>query len=99
MNLDYKISFRNSAKKELKKLKDKQLIKLIGHEIYQVIAKKPYCGDRKKAGLKDIYTRPIYYQKVQYRIAYTILEEIITVEIIHIGSRENFYKELSRRIP
>ncbi|AMB95559.1 MULTISPECIES: type II toxin-antitoxin system RelE/ParE family toxin [Aerococcus] len=99
MSLDYKIFFRNSAKRELNKLKDKRLIKLISQEIYQVIAKDPHCGDRKKGGLKDIYTRPIHYQKAQYRIAYTIHEDIVTVEIVQVGSRENFYKELTRKIP
>ncbi|OFK19394.1 hypothetical protein HMPREF2829_00825 [Aerococcus sp. HMSC072A12] len=79
-------------------MKDKGLLKLIGQEIYQVIAKDPYCGDRKKGGLKDIYTRPIRYPKSQYRIAYTIHEDIVTVEIIQVGSRENFYKELTRKI-
>ncbi|MCT7752250.1 MAG: type II toxin-antitoxin system RelE/ParE family toxin [Lactobacillus iners] len=99
MSLTYRVLFRNSAKKELKKLKDKQLLKLISYEIFQVIAKNPYNGDRKKGGLKDIYTRPIHYQKSQYRIAYTIQEEAVTVEIIQVGSRENFYKELTRKIP
>ncbi|MDK6805376.1 type II toxin-antitoxin system RelE/ParE family toxin [Aerococcus sp. UMB7834] len=99
MNLDYRIYFRNNAKRELKKLKDKGLMKLIRDEIYQVIAKDPHCGDRKKGKLKDIYTRPIHYQKSQYRIAYTIHEDIVTVEIIQAASRENFYKELSRKIP
>ncbi|MGX7107039.1 type II toxin-antitoxin system mRNA interferase toxin, RelE/StbE family [Hutsoniella sourekii] len=98
MNLDYKIKFRPAAIKDLKRLKDKQLQKLIRDQIFFNIAKAPYKGDKKKANLKDIYTRPITYKRNQYRIAYSINDQVVTVEIIQVGSRERFYERLTRRL-
>ena len=37
-------------------------------------------------------------QGIQYRIAYVIYENRVEVKIIRVGTRENFYEELKRRL-
>ncbi len=89
------------AKKFLKKIKDKQLKKLYKVAI-DAILKDPFIGDDKHGDLEGVKGYDIYYNKINYELAYTIeyvegedgVPDIVVV--ILAGTRENFYDELKR---
>lgn len=92
----YEIRFLKRAEKELKKIKDKNLIQKIKLAINK-IAENPYIGQAKKGDLSGIYGYDVYYNKTNYEISYKIYEyEDKKIIIILIGTRENFYKELKK---
>ncbi len=89
------------AKKFLKKLKDRQLKKLYKDAI-DAILKDPSIGEDKHGDLEGVKGYDIYYNKINYELAYTIeyvegehgVPEVVVV--ILAGTRENFYDELKR---
>ena len=90
------------APKYLKKLKDKRLKKLYQDAIDDICAD-PSVGDPKHGDLEGVLGYDIYYNKINYELAYTIEERVIegtdeteTVVVIMAGTRENFYDQLKR---
>ena len=90
------------AAKYLKKLKDKRLKKLYKDAIDDICAD-PSVGDPKHGDLEGVLGYDIYYNKINYELAYTIEERVIegtdeteTVVVIMAGTRENFYDQLKR---
>ena len=90
------------AEKYLKKLKDKRLKKLYQDAIDDICAD-PSVGDPKHGDLEGVLGYDIYYNKINYELAYTIEERVIegtdeteTVVVIMAGTRENFYDQLKR---
>ncbi len=86
----------NSVKKDLKKL-DKPLLKKILN-LLQSISDNPYQGISLTGDFSDHVKIEFHQQGVQYRVAYRIVKEKIQVYVLHVGTRENFYAELKRRI-
>ncbi len=93
------------AVKYLKKLKDKRLKKLYQDAIDEICAD-PSVGDPKHGDLEGVLGYDIYYNKINYELAYTIEERVIegtdeteTVVVIMAGTRENFYDQLKRYRP
>ena len=90
------------AAKFLKKLKDKKL-KTLYQEALDAILKDPSIGEEKTGDLKGIREYDIYYNRINYELAYTV-EEMINPEsgekeivvVIMAGTRENFYDQLKR---
>lgn len=84
----YKIQWKRSAKKELKKL-DKQVILRILQAI-ENLAKDPWRSQSKKLVGSD----SIYRIRVgDYRIIYNIESFILTIEIIKVGHRGQVYRQ------
>ena len=90
------------AAKYLKKLKDKRLKKLYQDAIDDICTD-PSVGDPKHGDLEGVLGYDIYYNKINYELAYTIEERVIegtdeteTVVVIMAGTRENFYDQLKR---
>lgn len=89
------------AKKFLKKIKDRQLKQLYKDAI-DAILKDPSIGEDKHGDLEGVKGYNIYYNKINYELAYTIeyvegedgVPEVVVV--IMAGTRENFYDELKR---
>lgn len=89
------------AKKFLKKIKDRQLKQLYKDAI-DAILKDPSIGEDKHGDLEGVKGYDIYYNKINYELAYTIeyvegedgVPEVVVV--IMAGTRENFYDELKR---
>ena len=88
------------AAKDLKKLKDKKL-KSLFQEAIDLILKNPEIAEEKTGDLKGIRSYDIYYNRINYELAYTVekvehdgIEELVVV--IMAGTRENFYNELKR---
>ncbi len=93
------------AAKYLKKIKDKRLKKLYQDAIDEICAD-PSAGDSKHGDLEGVLGYDIYYNKINYELAYTIEERVIegtdeieTVVVIMAGTRENFYDQLKRYWP
>ena len=84
------------AARFLKKIKEKPL-KLAFQKAIDDIIQNPYIGDPKTGDLSGVYCCDFFYNKTNYELAYTIIEENDeTVVVILAGTRENFYDELKR---
>lgn len=84
------------AARYLKKLKEKPLKAKFQTAIDQILLN-PYIGEPKTCDLTGIYCCDIFYNKTNYELAYTVIEENgETVVVILAGTRENFYVELKR---
>ena len=88
------------AAKYLKKLKDKKL-KSLFQDAIDMILQNPEIAEEKTGDLKGIRSYDIYYNRINYELAYTVeciehdgVEEQVVV--IMAGTRENFYDELKR---
>jgi mRNA-degrading endonuclease RelE of RelBE toxin-antitoxin system len=92
----YKLIILPPAARYLKKLKEKPL-KAAFQKAVDEILKDPYMGEPKTGNLSGVFCYDIYYNKTNYELAYTIIEEGgSTVVVILAGTRENFYEELKR---
>ena len=78
----------------LKKIKEKPL-KLAFQKAIDDIIQNPYIGDPKTGDLSGVYCCGFFYNKTNYELVYTIIEENDeTVVVTLAGTRENFYNEL-----
>lgn len=93
----YNIKYSPAAVKYIKKIRNKELKSELKSAIMQ-IAKDPYIGEAKMGDLQGLFGYDVYYDSVNYEIAYTIKDKEILVTIIMVGTRENFYNELKRYI-
>ena len=98
----YEPIFLPPATKYLKKIKDKKLKKLYQDAIDE-ICNDPDVGEPKHGDLEGILGYDIYYNNINYELAYTVeqrqsddQDEPKTVVVIMAGTRENFYVELKR---
>ena len=89
-----KLRYTPGAKKFFKKLKSKGLIDAFNNAL-DAIESDPYSGELKVGDLSGIFCWDVYYEKVNYEIAYRIIEDNEQlIIIIMAGTRENFYQEL-----
>ena len=88
------VRFLPPAAKFIKKLKEKKL-KLLYQKAIDKIREDHTVGEAKTGDLSGVYGYDIYYNKVNYELAYTVeyLENKIIV-VIMAGTRENFYDQL-----
>ena len=84
----YKILWKSSAQKELKKI-DRPLIARIISAVEQ-LSENPYPQTCKKyKGTEHTFRIRIG----SYRVIYTVIEKTLTIEIIKVGHRQNIYKK------
>ncbi|MDF2535576.1 MAG: hypothetical protein K0R18_1735 [Bacillales bacterium] len=92
----YEVVILNSVARQLrnfdKPIKNKIITTL------EKIAENPFVGERLKGNLTTIYSYHLKIASVEYRIAYQIREQEIIIVIMQIGTRENFYEELKKRV-
>ncbi len=67
-------------------------------QIFEEIAEAPYAGESLSGNMSHLKKHRFSYLGIDYRIVYQIFEDHVKVEIVHLGTRENFYKELKRRL-
>jgi hypothetical protein len=84
--------YLSPAKRFIKKIKDKKLLKEIQNATDKILDN-PSIGSPKTGDLNDVYCYDIFYAKTNYEVAYFIKDEII---FIMVGTRENFYDELKQ---
>ena len=84
----YNIQWKQSAKKELKKL-DKQTIRRIVQAV-EKLAEDPYVtGCKKLVGSKSVYRIRVG----DYRVVYNIRSSVLVIEIIRVGHRREIYRK------
>ena len=86
----YKIEWKQSAKKELKKLKKAVIPRII--KAVESLSINPYpTGSRKLQGSEHLYR----VRLGDYRIVYSVENKILLIEIIRIGHRKDIYRKLT----
>ena len=89
--METEVIISTGAAKYFQKLKDKFA------EAIKKIKENPEIGDMKKSDLAGIYGYDIFYNKINYELAYTIkIEDKKIVIVLLAGTRENFYKTLKK---
>ncbi|MDW7730093.1 MAG: type II toxin-antitoxin system RelE/ParE family toxin [Bacillota bacterium] len=92
----YRIIIPNSVKKDFKKL-DKPLqretLKLL-----ESIAENPYQGESLTGNYTDLFKLKYFCSGVHLRIIYRIIAQEMQILVLLVGTRENIYKELKRRV-
>jgi len=83
----YKIVFRKSAEKQLLKLPKPVGLKII--ELIKSLSENPIALSAQKiSGFENVYR----LRSGVYRVFYSIDKEVLVIEIIKIGHRQNIYK-------
>ncbi len=84
----YRIEWKKSARKELKKL-DKPIIPRI-LKLVETLAQDPYPpGSRKIIGARKTFR----IRSGDYRIVYSVYEDVLIVQIIRVGHRKEVYRK------
>jgi len=95
----YELSIKKEVKKDLSKLSTTQ--KMLVYKQFKKLQTSPELGIL--LGNKNGYDlsgyRKLYVDKKKIRIVYTIVEKIVTVEVVAIGKREDMavYKKACER--
>ena len=84
---DYRISFANSARKELEGLAA-EVVRRVFPKIEALAARPRPPGCRKLQGLKNLWRIRIG----NYRVIYQIEDAILLVEIRAVGNRKDIYE-------
>ncbi len=92
----YSINPSRRVAKYLRKLKNRQLKQKFIDAIFDTIANDPYVGNEKHGDLKNYYAYGFKYDRVDYRVAYTINDDNEIVIVVLAGPHEKFYEELKR---
>ena len=84
----YNIQWKASAKKELKKLNKPDIPKIVS--AVESLAHTPFPANSKKY----LGTDHTYRIRIQdYRVIYSVLANILTIEVVKIGHRKDVYKK------
>jgi len=86
--LAYKVNYKSSIIKDLKKLDKKQCTRLI-NKIERELSSNPKKGKELTGEYKGLYS----YRVGDYRVIYTILKDAIL--ILKLGHRKNIYKSIN----
>ncbi len=83
----YKIEWKRSAVKELKKLSKENINRIL--ETVEALSSSSFPNQTKKlVGSNNSFRIRVS----DYRIIYTVLSKILTIEIIRVGHRRDIYK-------
>jgi mRNA interferase RelE/StbE len=86
----FSIEWKKSARKELRKLDKDVISRILG--IIEGLIKNPYPrGSRKLSGSSHTYRIRVG----DYRIVYSVLSSVLTIEIIRIGHRKEIYRRFN----
>lgn len=89
MNPKYKLVIKASARKELRRVPSEYNATIMSKIQHLAYEPKPH-GYEKLSGFDDRYR----IRHSDYRIIYSIEQQILTIEIIKIGHRKDVYKKL-----
>ena len=86
----YKIKWKQSAIKELKKFQKKTISKKF--QTIETLPDNPYpTGSRKLHGAEYTYR----FRAGDYRIIYSVYSDIVTIEIVRISHRKEIYRRFT----
>ena len=92
----YKVFYITAVKKDFKALPKE--VNLLKEKYFSILSNNPFCGEPLTDVFKSYLSYHFSYQGTRYRIIYKIIKEKLIILIILIGSRENIYKRLKRRL-
>ncbi len=87
-----KIEQTLSFKSKIKKLHKNQLAEVEG--AIRTICADPTLGVRKKGDLAEAYVHKFKIKTVLHLLAYRWYEEECLLRLLHLGTHENFYRDL-----
>jgi addiction module RelE/StbE family toxin len=93
----YKIKFHKAVIRDVKRFSFNLQQEIRTNHLPKIL-QNPFSFPVLKGKLKKYRKYSFIYRKTDYRIIYKVETEILTVFVIMIGSREEFYKRLVRRI-
>jgi mRNA interferase RelE/StbE len=86
----YKIVWKQSARKELRKLPKEAIARIVG--LVETLSENPSpSGARKLAGTENTYR----VRAGDYRVVYNVVQGVLVVEVIRVGHRKEIYRRLS----
>ena len=91
----FKIFITSSAKRSAKKL-SKEVKKEIVKLCEEYIVKHPFDSEKLQSPLSECRSFHFKLNNVHYRVAYRIVENEKRIDIVLVGTRENFYQRLRR---
>jgi mRNA-degrading endonuclease RelE of RelBE toxin-antitoxin system len=89
----YELIIPRSVEKDIRKL-PRQLQKIIASEPLESIKSEPHRGKFLRGKSRGLRKYTFFYKGTEYRVSETAKSAIL----IMVGSRENFYERLERRI-
>lgn len=92
----YEIIIPNSVKRDIKKL-DKP-VQRETLNLLKSIAENPYQGEGLTGNYYNLFKLRYFSSGVHLRIIYRIMEQEMQVLVLLVGTRENIYKVLKRRL-
>lgn len=92
----YKIEISSAVKKDIKNL-PKNIQKKID-DAFALLSSNPQVGVGLSGEFNDYFSYHFKVSKVEYRIIYKIYESELVVLVVLVGTRENIYKQLKRRV-
>ena len=93
----YELIIPRSVEKDIRKL-PRQLQKIIASEPLESIKSEPHQGKFLRGKSRGLRKYTFFYKGTEYRIVYRVSETAKSAILIMVGSRENFYERLERRI-
>jgi mRNA-degrading endonuclease RelE of RelBE toxin-antitoxin system len=95
--MSYRDEYHPKIKADLKKL-DKPVAREFFDHIDNILRDPYRTGEALHGSLEGISTCHFRVNRVEYRIAFAVKEELKTVYVLMVGKRENFYEILRRRL-
>jgi mRNA interferase RelE/StbE len=84
----YEINWKRSAAKDLRKLPKETIPRIV--DAVTALADNPFPpGVRKLVGAESTYR----IREGVYRIIYTVMTEVLMVEVLRVGHRKDVYRE------
>jgi len=87
----YKIYFKKSVLKDIKSIPDKDMRRIMKR--IESLSKNPRPPGHEKLSDQDLYR----IRQGNYRIVYSIKDDILTVWVIKIGHRRDIYRRVRNR--
>lgn len=92
-----KIIFHTRVKQDVKRL-GKPVRTFLTEHVFPTLSHHPDSGESLTGDFSGCFSHHVRYQGTHYRIAYEYLPDDHLVRVIMIGTRENFYHKLKRRL-
>ena len=94
--MNYQIRITKAVERDIKKL-DLQVKQALKEHLL-ALSKNPNLGRLLSGRFGYLWSYHFSFNKVEYRIIYEIIKDEIVISILLVGTRENIYKQLMRRL-
>lgn len=83
-------------KQAVKKFTPKQKKEL--DEAVKIVMNNPYVGDQKKGDLNFLWVYKFHMNNQLTLLGYSYEDEIVTLNLLAVGSHENFYRDIKNAL-